>query len=323
MQRALAVLMMLAVGLAGCSDGGGKDPAPDPTDELGLEATDTTGVIRGVVVDERIVPIAGATIKLLADGQVVQTTANGAFGFDGLDPGTYFVEASKAGFSPVQQGIEVVAGESEPPVARFLLAADSSFVAPYFEGFVLEGFIQCGTTTSVIAAAVCSIPNGCNPGVLGICATNETYTEDNFNQFIELSGVPMFIQHEVVWEATQATGNQLNLAMRTATADEYGQGGYGADIGGDIIGVSPLVGVIDQAMIEENGIGKNGTGLAPAVFTGGTAGTEACVPGGGCTFATGATVNQKFSLYTHVFYGYMPPEGWRFSESSTVPAPPS
>ena len=120
-----------------------------------------------------------------------------------------------------------------------------------------------------------------------------------------------------------ATGNQLNLAMRTATAEQYGQGGYGADIGGDIIGESPLVGVIDQAMIDENGIGKNGTGLAPAVFTGGTAGTEACVPGGGCTFATGATVNQQFSLYTHVFYGYMPPEGWRFSESSTVPAPPS
>ncbi|MEK6976206.1 MAG: carboxypeptidase-like regulatory domain-containing protein [Candidatus Thermoplasmatota archaeon] len=318
------LLLVTSLVLAGCasSGGGGKGGDDDPTADLGLQATDTTGILRGVVVDERIVPIAGVAVKLLSLDRNTTTNDGGAFGFDGLAPGTYFVVANKAGFKPVQQGIDVVAGKDDPPVVRIQLLVDDSFVKPYFDTFVLNGYIQCGVTSSAIAVAVCSIPNGCNPG-FGVCATNETYTQDIFNQFIPISGVPMHIQHEVIWDATQSTGDMLSLAMRTATAEEYNAGGYGADIGGDVIGTSPLLGVINATMIKQAGIGVNGTGLAPAVFTGGMEGTQVCIPDFGCLFANGAAINQKFDLYTHVFYGYAPPEGWRFSDSSVVPQPPS
>lgn len=326
----LGTLMMTSLLLAGCASSG-KDKAggglEQQLDGLDLKATDSTGVIRGVVVDERIVPVAGVNVTLTSLGRSTSSNADGAFGFQGLEPGTYFLSASKDGFKAVQQSVDVVAGRDDPPVTRILLTVDGSYVKPYYETYTLSGFIQCGITTSAIAAAVCSIPNGCNPGIFGVCATNSTYTQDVFNQFIPLTSVPTFIQHELVWDATQSTGDQLSLAVRTATQQEWDQGGYHDDIGGDIIGTSPLVAMVNATMIKDNDIGVNGTGLAPAVFTGGMAGTAPCLPetpatNPGCLFANGATVNQKFDLYTHIFYGYTPPEGWRFSEDNTVPEPP-
>ena len=38
--------------------------------------------------------------------------------------------------------------------------------------------------------------------------------------------------------------------------------------------------------------------------------------------ALGVTVEQRFTAYTHAFYGYLPPADWRFSDGDTVPAPP-
>lgn len=205
---------------------------------------------------------------------------------------------------------------------------DASFVAPYAQVFVLDGFIECGVTTSVVAFAACSAPNGCQPG-FGVCAVNMTVTNDNFNLFVPVTGVPTYIQHEVVWEATQSTGNMFNLAMRTAYAEQFYGGDYEADVGGDVIGTSPLVGILNATVIEEAEIGLEGLGLAPAVFAGGMEGTAPCVPdgvpqfGGFCGFANGATFEQRFTMYTHVFYGYAPPEGWQFSVAGDAPPPPA
>jgi hypothetical protein len=335
MRVLLVTLMMCALALAGCASGGGKDKTDgeDPTAGLGLEATETTGIIRGVVVDARIVPLPGAVVTIATIARNATSNEDGGFGFDGLEPGTYFLNVAKAGFKDVQQSVDVVAGKDDPPIVRVLLEVDQTYVSPYYEAYTLDGFIQCGMTTSVVAYAACSQPNGCNPG-FGVCATNDTYTQDHFNQFIAVANVPTWIQHEVVWDATQSTGNMLNLAMRTGTIDQWNDGGYGADIGGDIIGTSPLVGIINTTYIQQLAdrddpieIGVNGTGLAPAVFTGGMEGTQVCFPDTPatnpiCSFATGAAVNQKFTMYTHIFYGYAPPEGWHFSESGTVPLPP-
>lgn len=43
----------------------------------------------------------------------------------------------------------------------------------------------------------------------------------------------------------------------------------------------------------------------------------------GCFRFTGVGVitNQKFMVYTTVFYGYVPPTGWLFIETGTVPQP--
>jgi hypothetical protein len=133
--------------------------------------------------------------------------------------------------------------------------------------------------------------------------------------------VPSFIQHELVWEATQTTGNMFNLAARTSTYEQNAGGSYKSDIKG-AAGVSPVIIPINGTEIEDEEVGVNGTGLAPAIFAGGMEGTAPCVPGFGCLFASGATVEQSFRLYTTIFYGYTPPEGWTFVETGSVPNPP-
>jgi hypothetical protein len=33
-------------------------------------------------------------------------------------------------------------------------------------------------------------------------------------------------------------------------------------------------------------------------------------------------MQQRFTVFTHVFYGYIPPAGWRFTDEGVVPLPP-
>jgi hypothetical protein len=48
-----------------------------------------------------------------------------------------------------------------------------------------------------------------------------------------------------------------------------------------------------------------------------------CLPSPlGCPWGVGATYEQRFELFTHVFYGFEPPVGWRFSADG-VPVPPA
>src|SRR5688572_17724784 len=106
--RALAALALLAGALlAGCSSSSNDSPSEDgPTfDDLGLEATSSTGVIRGLVVDEAIRPVEGARVRLQGGDAPSEalTTDLGTFGFEGLAPGTYFLSVSKPGFFDAQQ----------------------------------------------------------------------------------------------------------------------------------------------------------------------------------------------------------------------------
>src|ERR1041385_538006 len=111
----LVAALLVLVLLAGCSGSPHKKASNDPADQanfdqLGLHATDKTGVIRGVVFDEAIKPVANATVNLTAGttaAGVTHTGADGAFGFSDLEPGTYFLHANKTGFIEVQQSAEV------------------------------------------------------------------------------------------------------------------------------------------------------------------------------------------------------------------------
>src|SRR5919108_5926815 len=139
MQRqrvALAIAFFVAA--AGCT-GNAATASKDALvpgagfDGLGLEATKTTGVIRGLVVDEAIAPLAGAAVTATGAGVTgleLVTGDDGLFGFDGLDPGVYFLQASKPGYQNVQVDVEVVAGEDKPAPERLILLADPT-TAPF------------------------------------------------------------------------------------------------------------------------------------------------------------------------------------------------
>ncbi len=294
---AAAVLTALLAGCAGSPDAGG-DAAPlvDESEFEGLQATSQTGVIRGVVVDEAIRPVAGADIQTIVAGsnRTATSSDSGAFGFSDLPAGTYFLTVSKAGFKPVQQSAEVVAGEAEPAITKVLLAADPA-LRPFFEVYNWEGYIQCSTRFVVNALAACSAVPG---------------SEDDFSSRLNPTVVPTFAQSEMVWDSTQAAGDGMKLEY---TDDSDGLDNYAIAVGG-----SPLVIQANQTLMESKHVGTE-TGLYIRVFAGSTDGTTppACPPGP-CEGAS-VVVNQSFTVYTVLFYNMMPPDGWQFSRDGEPP----
>lgn len=338
-----------SLALAGCSqdpagsDGTGDD-VPTNFEDFELQASETTGILRGVVIDEAIRPLGGVLVVVMKPGGgnlTMETEDDGLFGFDGLEAGTYFLTASKATYVGTQVSAEVVAGEDSPDAIKVLLAADPAF-APYVQPYHMDGYMEC-SRRPMFFAQQCDLPGGQTQEV------NEDY---------DLGTVaPQFIQSEMTWDSTQAVGDELSLAIRCLPGDVTDPAGKCPDGTQGIVraeGVSPLVAPINRTLIEQwalGGPGGNPLSINLFVFgrsdldvwdeetidnaqkpvTGkpcmewGLVGQVAFGFGPGtCMRATGPglVLNQKIDVYTHVFYGYEPPAGWSFVAGDTPPSPP-
>lgn len=355
-----ALLLTLTV-LAGCAGKGGSGAAPDGVedalDNLDLKATDSTGILRGVIVDDAIKPLSGVAVGVVsgAFNQTVTTKDDGLFGLDGLQPGTYFLTATKAGYLPIQRSAEVVAGDDTPAIVKIQLTADVTQM-PYVSSYQYDAFIGCSVTTPTVSAAACDIVGPVKE------ATN--------NEFLvnyDADKPPMWVQSEAVWDSSQPAGDDLSLSLTDFS--------HGPQIVvADAQGKSPIFWAINETVARDFNYGVNnsltirlfsttveGTDQVPEdSFQGPYSGTvypvlnSTPVPStyGGVVqsdptgllnnpfgnpdciedavlFDTcfdlngaGVVVNQKVTVFTHIFYGYTPPEGWRFSESNAVPLPP-
>lgn len=312
----IAACAALAVTLlSGCSD---APDAADPTEDvdftgIDLTATDSTGIVRGVVVDEAIRPLANVLVQLNgADPREATTAEDGLFGFDGLPPGTYFIQASKPGFKPMQQSADVVAGEGEPSIVKVVLAADAS-TQPFVETQLYDGYIEC--TTSVLV--LCGLP-----GVLtGMQVTNDRFAWDQY-----FSDNASLLQAEMVWQSTQSLSPELYFEMEALHEDcDTDVEGLRAFLN-NTSGPSPIYATINQTQIAGWSIGQT-CPVWMSLFSGGVSGAPCLdavpdpanqVPG----WCIGATVQQRFSMYFHGFYHFLPPPGWRFTADG-APAPPA
>jgi hypothetical protein len=316
MVRVLVASFLLMAILGGCA---GKGPAAAPTETLGqdvaIEVTDTTGAIRGVVVDNAIRPIANVTISLSGSNatQDVKTGATGSFGFSKLPAGTYFLHATRFGFFPIQQSAEVVPGVKDPPVVKILMQRDNRQVA-YLQVQKQEGYIVC--TTSVVA--VCGAPNVVSTVLLcpafNVCLGNLTDDRFGLNFFYDPNAT--MIQSEMFWDSTQSLSTQLSLEMEnlgncTAAGDSYIK---------DTAGDSPIFNKMNAQDIQNGTIGGN-CPVFHSVFSGGVASTPPTPATG--PIGIGGTIQQRFTIISHAFYGYEAPEGWRFSVDGDPPAPPT
>lgn len=315
--------------LAGCA------AAPSGADETGFEdldfgdaaATATTGLIRGVAIDDAIRPIANVLVNITGTTQSATTGDNGTFVFTGLEPGTYFLQASKPGFSSLQTSTEVVAGINEPPIVKVLLIADPS-TAPRAVLYHLDGFIECSVRPMILAQQ---------------CGLSSS---DVVNAEYELEAIPDWIQSEMVWTSTQAAGDELSLSIRCLVQSERCPDGQRTIVRSE--GKSPQIGTINRTVAEFWALGApDGDPLSLSIFAFGRSDLDVydedvvdgaqqgvtgnpCLdwsgvvfPAGTCIRMTGpgAIINQKVDVYTYVFYGFLPEEGWTFGANGP-PTPP-
>lgn len=334
------LLTLACLVLAGCSaPEAGTAPIEADFEELELEASDTTGILRGVVIDEAIRPILGVLITARGGASganlTMQTAEDGLFGFDGLEPGTYFVTASKLGFGTVQSSAEVQAGVADPAPVKIQMVADPS-TAPHVVPYHMDGFMACSVRPMFIAYQC--------PGL-----------QDNIlNANYEMPTPPTWIQSEMTWESTQATGDELSLAINCYPGDQ--DPAKRCESGQTTItrseGKSPLIATINETYAANWTLGgPDGNPLSISIFVYGRSDLDAwneqviydaqkpatgndCLhwpqvggypfAPGTCMRATGpgAVLNQKIDVYTNIFFGFTPDEGWSFLDDGphTVPS---
>lgn len=279
--------VLLFVAFAGCSD----DPQADAdalaeaeraANALNVKATSTTGVIRGVVVDQTIKPLAGALVVLANPAQNTTTTDAGVFAFEGLDAGTYFLTASLEDHTTVQQSVEVVAGVDTPDAVRVMLMS------------VPRGVPSITSLTAVMFIS----GSGWVDGVGGVTAGGAGVMDGNWNFEVEIPLNGTVAQTELVWDMTTPLGEN----------GRAGGGTYNDNDGVDtdtVTGPSPL---IMRANATE------GSDTANNVYYSFYAWPSAGIP-------AGFHFNQKVDCYVNVFYNFMPDEGWSFVEDGPHAVP--
>lgn len=310
--RIVWALMLCGAAMAGCAE----EPAVEQQDEeafgeLDAQATEDTGVIRGIVVDPSITPVQGAIVTVIGPEMETTTNENGAFVFEGIEPGSHFLKAAKPGFSEVQQSVEVRAGVDTPPIVKIQLVPDAT-TQPFIQAMVYDAYIQCSESLVLV-------------GYSGGCS-NDFLVEYGPG---ELGRTPDFAQSEMVWESTQPLGDWMNVMYSSAPLPgETLLHNYVEDEG-----ASPLTIQANQTLMESKGV-INEWPLMVRIFNSGLEGTDIgrdygdprdgdnCVERpalGGCTTGVGATIDQVLTVYSHAFFNVDPDLEWRFLEDGPYP----
>jgi hypothetical protein len=317
---AAAFLLLASTALAGCAGEGGHEDAAAAVPE-GLE------VLHGIVVDLAIRPLGHVRLSTQGPGGMLwtNTSAAGSFAFPPLPPGTYLVSAHLAGFADTRASAVL---DGTDRTVRIQLEPDARTLV-YAAAHLFRGFLECSMTSVGATVAVCYGPNiatqqvgetTCDSGLPTPCLRPANATQDHHFGSLQLDGSPLWVQHETVWTSTQALGDQLHVFTDARTGSD---GNRTEDSLNDTAGPSPLLTVEDTAALEKAGVGP-GSLIGFDVFAGGmpSSGSQVCDPvSGGCFWDTGMTLEQDFTIYSHVFYGFVPPPGYRFS-SDGEPVPP-
>jgi hypothetical protein len=310
--RAVAFLALLAAaalaGCAGSSAKGGLPGGPVLTDASGgtVSLSAGTGAVKGVLVDEAIRPVAGATVALGGNGvnKTVTTKADGVFQFEDLAPGTYFLRVTSAFYGNVQGTVTVEAGKVATPK---LQVAHLFSQAPYHESFKFDGFIQCGYSVSGVISSICfqDYTHFVGPTTCPQCE----HVLDNRGTIFAVGAGWQTQVYEMYWDpsasgTSQEMGITVSFYPRVAS-HWYCQGG----------GPSPVLMRMEAGVTCDNSQGDPQPfppeGLNNTYFF-----ASSKAPDGQ---QASLTVSQKFTVLETTFYYGKPPEGWSLIAGDDYP----
>ncbi|HJQ93251.1 MAG TPA: carboxypeptidase-like regulatory domain-containing protein [Candidatus Thermoplasmatota archaeon] len=314
--------------IAGCGSGG-DTPGDGDGDGPEVDATATTGGIRGVVVDDAIRPIAGASVVVLGTGKNATTDEAGLFTVSGLLAASYVVEASHPLYGATQQSVEVRAGVRDPPAVKFQLTR-TILEDPYMQVTKFDGFIVCSVGGSVFASEECGEGVGvpCDvpvpPGCERVGGQGNNVVQYDF--FVDGPFVRTLVIEQVWNPNSEATGSFYTVAPATNWTCDPACGG---NLLGDMAGPSPLLSRLEVAngtvIPNELNLQPGGTTRDEVAVTADTKFSTFTWPQwGACDGLTGPTsdpacttqanyaANQPFQLFVTAFYYLPAPEGWSF-----------
>jgi hypothetical protein len=310
-QPLFVLAVLSAAVLAGCSGGGSDDPLAGAGDEAPeLEVTETTGGIRGIVVDQAIVPVINARV-VLSGGKNTTTDEEGLFRFIGLEPGDYFVSVTKPGYEAVQQSAAVLAGVADPPLVKVLLNRLTT-AQPYIDYYKLDGFYECGFSANTPAF---KITDTCDFGVrTAYDGVNESTgspppvvprnAQHNYNtQFIDIPADTYSIVQEGFW--TDESVPVMMILLSSTPIDNACD--CSEDDYLDVTMENPTYGRLDR--FDPSGKEIDQVPLGESVAARGFLSWD----------VTSSAQNLRFVVITTLFHNYPAPEGWTFETKDQFP----
>jgi hypothetical protein len=295
--RFMAFVALGSVLLAGCgAKGDGKgDDIVDEEVFGDTEVESDLGVIRGIVLDPTLAPVEGATVALSGHDKSVTTDSNGVFVFLDLEPGPYFLHASKPGWTGIQQSVEVVAGVDDPEVTRIMLEKVPGTEPRAFTQ-KQEGFISCSIGT---------------PATIHDC---NTIDEQKAQLFFDIQGLPTWIQTELQWESTQPAGDWLYVIQGVCTC-EGNRPSFDNRFNETPEATSVYIArATPEFLASHDAGGANGQLMIDVSASG---------PEPQTTNGSGIALNQDFVGYATMFYNFDPDPTWSFVADGEYPVPPS
>ncbi len=278
----VVVGLLGALFLAGCAQSGdGTASSSSPDSFRNVQTAPDTGIIKGVVVSESITPIPGANVQLAGQKLNKTTDKDGAFVFTDLKAGTYFLKVTKAGHLAQQTSTTVVEGETDVKTLKVILPVDRASL-PFAQLYKWDGFLECGV----------GLPLPDNPvshGGVNPCAVDGANSHNT--QAVEVSVPLTMAQLELRWDGSQALGNSLSIGIldpNQVTPADFAH----------VAGQSPVILPVDGKLIQQ--FEGNATSMLERVFPAANGQTPVLI------------LNQRFTVYTTEFHGFVPRAGWAF-----------
>lgn len=269
-------LILVVATMAGCAEAPTDAPSPEPV----LEGPHCN--VRGVVVDDAIVPVDGVNITAQPGDHHAISDATGGYCLP-LGNGTYTVTATKDGYVTVTLTL-AVDDAAAPPAPRIQLQRDVQ-QEPFVVETKFDGLLACS-----IRLPTGGFNDGCGAfGDDGLGSTQRHQIE-----FAE--GALDWVQTELIWSPNSPFSQ--TLCTRGKEADLYPVG--------DVCAGPNLVRFLDDAQVTADAIDR-GQWFEYIVFP------DHIVPVGGDVDGTGgAVMQQDFQLFVHGFYNRQPIDGWSF-----------
>lgn len=332
----MVTALLVMVALAGCaSDDGSQDETSDDTDftDKGVQASDDTGVILGVVVDDTINAVPDATVTLTSTVEPVETTTDeqGRFVFDDLDPGAHFLTVSKALHEKVQTSVDVIAGVSDPDILKVQLPRLFQG-EPYIQAIPKEGFFECSQAKM---PGYFYSSSSCHDNGLGSYAGAVTGqpvpSTDLSDQGVTLEQERTFhfdvsngwqdAVFEMTWEASaQGTSERMGMVVSTEKETRDGRHWFA-----NVESTSPMyfvlqpnathetAGDVEPRAIPAEGFERISYFMSVRPQEGAVCPLDFwCAP-------PGIALDQSFSSFVHVFYYATAPEGWSIVNGDEPP----
>ncbi|HUR63371.1 MAG TPA: carboxypeptidase-like regulatory domain-containing protein [Candidatus Thermoplasmatota archaeon] len=311
---------VLSLLLPGCASSGSAQAGADQFKGIDVPVTQTTGGIKGVVVDAAIVPIAGAKVSLAlpAGGNKTATTdKEGRFVFAGLAAGTYFLTASAPLHHAAQASAEVQAGV-DPAITKIQLQPLFS-QKPFHNAIKQKGFFECSQNGAGVYSSSNCVTDQC-PLVMDPSTCNglptkamDNVTSQSREWHTDVGAGWQAMVFEMVWQPTaQGSSPRMGMVVSTdkATRDP-------AHSFANVASPSPMRFELDVGKQHETGADVEPT-TVPAEGMGRMSYFVSVRRDAGSP-APGLALNQDFEVFVTQFYYGTPPDGWSFVKGDPYP----